>query len=59
MTKKDLNYYMAATLLIATALLYLYKMFFAGLEVSTPNLLLFTMIFWNTQQLFLIKEELS
>jgi len=59
MTTKDLNYYMAGALLIVTGLLYLYKMFFAGLEVSTPNLLLFTMIFWNTQQLFQIKEELS
>jgi len=59
MTLHKMNYYLASFLLILVGILALFEYYMQGQTIATPQLLILALVFWNTQHISQIKEELS
>jgi len=59
MNVHKINYILASVMLVVVGLLALFEYYMQGRTLATPQLLILTLVFWNTQHLFQIKEELS
>jgi len=54
-----INYILASVIVVLVGLLALFEYYMQGRTLATPQLMILALVFWNTQHLFQIKEELS
>jgi hypothetical protein len=59
MNLHKVNYILASVIVVIVGILALFEYYMQGKTIATPQLMILALVFWNTQHLFQIKEELS